>query len=373
MKPMRTFVLTLMTTALVTTAALAQPHRGRDNDRPRPAHRRDDRGDRDRRGLRDRGPRDRGPRDRQADRGRPPRETPPPRLEQVLRQLDLTESHREQIDRILQDARRAGRRRRTEAAEAFHEAMCDLRQAHHAGDDEAFDQALQRLEALRDQRHETLQDIREQIEAVLTPEQRERLDRLMGPGGRFDAFVKAVEAIDLQGDQERKVRDIAADADTQAKAQPDLRRKGRIYRQAHETIRDLLTDEQKDHLQRRLAMRMRRRRIQRMFADLNLTAEQRQAVEAIHAEVREQVTDTDSPQARRGALREGHRRIITEVLTDEQRRQLREQMRDRFGPGEPRGPRDGRRDGRRGPRDGRRGPREGDRGPREPSDEEAGE
>ncbi|NLF32401.1 MAG: periplasmic heavy metal sensor [Planctomycetes bacterium] len=361
MKPMRTLLLALTTMVLVASAASAQGREGEGDgvDRLRPARRPDAGGRREGRGRRDPGGQATRP-----GRGDQPAQPPAPRLEQVLRQLDLNERQRVQIDRILREAREQGRQQRTEAAEALRQAAEALRQARRNGDEEAAEQARQRLQALREGQQQTLQNLRRQIAAVLTPEQRERLDRLMGPGGRFDAFLQAVRAIELQPAQQRQIRQIAAEADAGARTRTSDEEKARTYRQAHAEIMDLLTEEQKDALRRQVAQQERRREMQGVFADLDLTAEQRQSVERIQAEVREQVASTDSPEARREALRQGQRRIITEVLTDEQRLQLRRQMRDRFGPGagpEDRpAPREGRREGQRGPREGGRG----DRGPR---------
>jgi Spy/CpxP family protein refolding chaperone len=342
MKPMKTLLLALTTAALAATAALAQPRMGDgggDEDRPRPARRRDGTGERP--GREGQGSQDPSTRGRRPGPATQPAEAPPPRLEEVLRQLDLNERQREQIGQILREAREQGRGRRTEDAQAQREAAEALRQARRDGDDETAEKARRQLQALRDRRQETLLDVRQQIEAVLSPQQREHLARLMGPGGRFDAFLEALKAIDLQPAQKRQIREIAAEADAKAKTQTDNPEKVRIYPQAHEKIMALLTDEQKEALRRQIASRERHRQTQAMFANLDLTADQRQAIEKIQAEVRQKVDNADSPQAQREALREGQRRIVTEVLTDEQRRQLRQQMQERLGPGGERAPREG--------------------------------
>jgi len=372
MKPMRILLLVLTTTTLAATAALAQPRMGGvDGERGRPARPREGMGERDVR--RDRRPAERPRSDRRRDRDMAPGEAPPPRLEEVLNQLELTERQREQIGQILRTAREEGRAARMDAAAERREAMDALREARRSGDEEAAEQARQRLQALREGPRETLQDVRKQIEEVLSPQQREKLDRLMGPGGRFDAFGEALKAIDLRPVQKRQIREITAEANAKAKTQTDPRDQGRTYQQVREKIMDLLTDEQKDQLRREIALQQRRRQVQAMFAGLDLTAEQRQAVEKIQDEVREQVEGAETPQAQRRALREGQRRIITEVLTDQQRQQLREEMARGFGPDErPDRPDDrpdrGPRDDDRGRRDDRRNRRDGDR-PRPRQDE----
>ena len=101
--------------------------------------------------------------------------------------------------------------------------------------------------------------------------------------------------------------------------------------EAFAKIRDtVLTDEQRKKLEE-----MRKRFMRRPSPgglaprELNLSDEQRKTIKEIIADARGRATEADSHEARREIFRAAHKKIVEEVLTDEQRTKAKE-LRDRW-------------------------------------------
>jgi len=245
------------------------------------------------------------------------------RLQQVLAQLELTEVQKTKIAAIVAE--------HNAPMQAAQEAM---REARRSGDEEAIQAARETLRKLQAERGGgPSRKLLRRIAAELNKTQRERFLYLMGPGGPFAELLTTLRTMELEPAVTRKIRQIAARAKAAARMKTDDKEKAKVYDEARKKIMNLLTDEQKAELRRKIAARNRGGRGgAAMLEALNLSAEQQEAIAAIRAEAEEG-----------GNPRAVFRRIFSEVLTDEQKEQFRRQMQQR----RPRGGGEG--GGRRGP------------------------
>ena len=179
-------------------------------------------------------------------------------------QLDLTEAQSSQIEAI-----------RTETRSQM-EAVLTPEQRETLADSDSLKAGLRALDLTdeqRDQIRSLKEDSREQIGAVLTDEQRQQLSEMRGRHGR-GGRGRLLESLDLTEAQTAQIETIRSDARAQMAA--------------------VLTPEQRAELGDGEMGR-------RAWRTLDLTEEQREQLKAIHEETHEQ---------------------IDAILTDEQRQQL---------------------------------------------------
>jgi Spy/CpxP family protein refolding chaperone len=196
------------------------------------------------------------------------------------------------------------------------------------------------------------------IEAVLTAEQLEELEQLresipwetgrpgggylgIGPRGPFagpDAIPPVLEALDLTEEQETLIAEIREKARTDAAAAETREARREIMQTAHDEILSVLTDEQIEKLEQlcpRAPWELGRGYLgigpRGPFAGpdgippaleaLDLTEEQKTAIEAICEEARTDAEAAETRQARREIMQAAHDEILA-LLTDEQIEQL---------------------------------------------------
>jgi len=223
-------------------------------------------------------------------------------LQDAVKQLKLTGEQAEKAAAILKaDA---------EARQKLNQEM----RAAVQGEDQAA------RTAVRDKVRALDAKTKEQLGAVLTREQKARLERMTGPGGGFDRFVDMVEKVSLTAEQKTKVAEAikAADADAAAKADEAPR----IYQEAAAKITALLTDEQKAKLNQLRQAQMLEAQVDRMLENVALTAEQKAKVQTLLEKAQKDAAAAEDAQARRAVTQKLMESIRNDVLSEEQRSKL---------------------------------------------------
>jgi Spy/CpxP family protein refolding chaperone len=267
------------------------------------------------------------------------------------------------------------RQRQTET-QRIHEAawehmawLCgalDLTEEQQAAIEEIRDNARQAAQEAEtpEARREILQAAHEEILAVLTAEQLEKLEQLRarvwqgrggpnGPRGNREYMGWLCGALDLTEEQEAAIEEIRDSAREAAQDAETAEARREIIQAAHEEILALLSPEQLEQLEQLRAKMWQGRggpggpRGNREFGAwlcgaLDLTEEQQAAIEDIRADAVEAAQDAETPEARREIMQAAHEEILA-VLTAEQLEKL-EQLRAKVwhGKGGPWGPRGGR-------------------------------
>ncbi len=170
------------------------------------------------------------------------------------------------------------------------------------------------------------------------------------PGGRPDRpGRRALAGLDLTDEQKAKIAAIHKEAAERIKAEvltAEQREKLKKMRKRGDRRPGSKGDQRPGPQGDRRPGRPGKRRAgpgRRPFAGLELTDAQKEKVAAIHKEAAEKIEAAETPEEKREIRRASWRRIADEVLTDQQRKELRER-REKFrgeGRGEGRG---GRRD-----------------------------
>ena len=167
------------------------------------------------------------------------------------------------------------------------------------------------------------------IEAVLTPEQAEKLQQL-----RDDGAARGFAGLDLTDEQQTAIAEIRENARAEAQSAETREARRQIMQAAHEEVLSVLTDEQIKILdQRRARANWGRGGPGRghigigprgpfagpdgPLAALDLTEEQKTAIEAIREQAGTDAEAAETWQARRQIMQTAHEEVLS-VLTDEQ-------------------------------------------------------
>ncbi|MCK4602495.1 MAG: Spy/CpxP family protein refolding chaperone [Phycisphaerae bacterium] len=244
-----------------------------------------------------------------------------PFMEQLTKGLELTDKQVEQVRQIVKTHRQAAANFRKEHAEELKAIREKLKKAGKEGDAEALKAAREEKHKLLKQRKKLHDDMTAQLKEVLSEEQFAKAKGFFAKHmqRRHDMRIMAVlRKLDLSKEQRAAVKKIWDEAKAKCKEAED-RNKAEIMKAAMEQIKkDVLNDEQRDEL--KLKEMMAKRGDHRgPFQRLNLTDEQREKIRRIMHEARD--------------------RIEKEVLTEDQRKQLRKCVGPR--PGKPHGKRKG--------------------------------
>lgn len=222
-----------------------------------------------------------------------------PRIKQMMDKLDLTDEQKSKMKDI-----HAETRKKLEAAET------------------------------RQAKGEILRESMKKMEEVLTPEQLEKLKKMAHRKGPGRGKGMGMMGLDLTKEQQDKAREIhqkyrkqLAEAKTQ-EARKEIREKMR------KELSGILTDEQKEKMTERFQKQGRggRGKGRLPLKELNLTEDQQAKIKEIHQQGRKKLSQTSDPDQWEEIIRET-RRKVHDVLTDEQREQLREKMQKRFRDG----------------------------------------
>jgi len=259
------------------------------------------------------------------------------RLRELFQSMDLSDQTEAQVRQIFETQRQAVMNWARENDGKFVELRKKLQAARKAQDKEAAEAAMKEVKELGKARKQLHEDLMNQLKEVLSKEQMVKVKKFftdMRRRGRPGAMMlRAIRRLDLTEDQKAATRKILDSAKAQARKADDPGQKGEIMRAAFEKIRkEVLTDEQRKKLDE---MRERRDRGPRGgllgLRGLDLTDEQTEQIQAIHKEAREKAEAAETRQARREIRREAIKKIVEEVLTDEQRQKLRDRREQRGG------------------------------------------
>ena len=185
--------------------------------------------------------------------------------------------------------------------------------------------------------------LHEDIEAVLTDEQLEKLQQL-----RDHEVKRPFEALDLTEEQKAAVEEIREKAKTDAEAAETREARQEIRQAAREEILSVLTEEQIAKLEQLREERPRGRgrpgkgRIgigprgpfggpdgpPPVFEELDLTEEQKAAIKEIHEQAKTDAEAAETRQARREIMQAAHEEVLS-VLTEEQIEKLEQLREDR--------------------------------------------
>jgi len=167
------------------------------------------------------------------------------------------------------------------------------------------------------------------IEAVLTPEQVEKLEQL-----HDDGATRGFAALDLTKEQQTAIAEIRENARAEAQAAETPEARQEIMQAAHEEVKSVLTDEQIEKLEQ-LSRGMPRGRggpgkghmgigprgpyagPDGPLAALDLTEEQEAAIADIRENARVEAQAAETREARQEIMQTAHEEVLS-VLTDEQ-------------------------------------------------------
>ncbi len=245
------------------------------------------------------------------------------RIVKLIEEMDLSGKEESRVMEILDAHRQAARNWWTEngqKARALHEK---IRAAREEGDAETVRETREELHELTGGMREIMDNTRDQLAEVLDEDQMALLGRALGVRRRAAARAHhALAGLDLTDEQAEQIREIMSDARERAgDVEPAERRE--IMREAFEKVRDeVLTEEQRE---KAAAMRKRAQAFG-MFRGLDLTDGQKEKIREIMSDARERAREADDPAERRDIMREAHKRIVDDVLTDDQAEQFRKRM-----------------------------------------------
>ncbi|UCG48680.1 MAG: hypothetical protein JSU94_02675 [Phycisphaerales bacterium] len=175
---------------------------------------------------------------------------------------------------------------------------------------ELLKQAQSRQEA-----RDIIEQMREDIRAVLTPEQLEALKECLRP----DKPVTCMDQIGLTAEQIEAIDAIRKAALEALKEAESPKQARDIIEQMHQAIEDVLTDEQLEALRQCL----RPERPVNCMDQIGLTPEQVEAIDAIRQAALEALKDARGPREVRAILDQMYEDMMA-VLTDEQLEALQE-------------------------------------------------
>ena len=198
-------------------------------------------------------------------------------------------------------------------AEARQKLNQEMRETFRGGDQAARTAVRDKIRAL-----DTKTKL--QLGAVLTKEQRAKLERMTGPGGAFDRFVAMVEKLSLTATQKTQLAKEVKTANTDAAAKAD--EAARIYQGAATKVTGMLTDEQKAKLEQLRQAQQLQARVDRMLENVTLTEEQKAKVRKLVEQAQKDSMAASDRQARREVMQKLTESVRNDVLTEEQRSKL---------------------------------------------------
>lgn len=262
-----------------------------------------------------------------------------PRIEKVIKDLKLEGDKEAQVKQILQTHKQAVENWQKENQPKMQELRKDMQAAREAKDQEKLKSLRADQQKLMESRTALQQDLFKQLGDVLDKEQMETVKAAMAPRGPAAEFgpMRGLRNLDLTKEQQEQAKKIMDDARDAARKATEPAQRMKIMQDALEKVKtDVLTEEQRKKFE---ATQARRGDMFRRIADLNLTDDQKKKIEDIRTETEAAVKDAKTPQDRREITRAAFKKVVDEVLTDEQREEMKKNR------------------PARGPRDGRGGPR----------------
>jgi len=269
------------------------------------------------------------------------------KLEKLLESFNLSEDELARVKQIFDTRRQADANWRKENAEDFKDIRDAMVQARKDGDSAAMKGAQERMKKLTASRKGASQEVFVQLSEILSKDQLAKVKGLMSPksgagshllrGRTLNAALEKLDLTDAQKSEIKKIQD-AVDAEMK-KARTAMKEaktrdekieisKGlsRTTRDAWDKIKAILGEDLTARLQQiagEMAKNARKRNDP--FAGLNLTGEQKEKIAAIRKSVREKMRGARDAEGRRAVIAD-MRKEIDDVLSDEQKAQLKERM-----------------------------------------------
>lgn len=254
------------------------------------------------------------------------------RIEKLIESLELTGEKEAKVQEIFKTHRQemADWRRQNKARrEVLRKALKEAREAL-----QNIRGRMRELAVERKQRHEKLLT---QLQAELSEEQIAKVKKHFARiwrhrrAGRFPGahrwagrFPGTLRKLDLTDEQKEAVKKILGEAKAQAKEAESPKAKAKIMRAARDKIAsEVLTAEQREKLAA-MPKCCAKGHKGRMFVGLDLTDQQREQIAEIRKDAGEKAKAAETRQEKRKIMRAVREKIVQEILTDEQRKQLRE-------------------------------------------------
>jgi Spy/CpxP family protein refolding chaperone len=264
-------------------------------------------------------------------------------LEEVIKELQLTQKQEAQVRQIMETHRKEVANWSKENQAKLEELQQQIKAARDASDTQKQKALAEKRAELFKSRMEITDKTMKQLGEVLKEEQMAKVKAAMERGGRAGAgrmhgaagtrpvrpewgrrpglapMHGAFESLNLTEDQQAKVKEILEQAGKEARA---------VMEAAWKKIAEqVLTDQQGKQLEQ-LGKEQAAKRMDAFLArlkKLGLTAEQQQKVDQIMAEARANAEKAQGPEAKRQVFREAFGKIRDEVLTENQREQLKKE------------------------------------------------
>jgi len=267
--------------------------------------------------------------------GKHPGANPKAVFDKVLKSLELSEEQAQRVEQIWTTHRQAVENWTKEHQGQFKELYAQTRKAKEDKDTEALRAVREKMRKLTESRKRVAEDLFKQLGGVLNDEQMAKVRRAMhhrGVARRPNRMMAAFKDLDLTEEQKARMKAIREETKGLLEKAKTREEKGKILRESFSKAGEVLTEEQRRKLKELIK---RQRRQHDPLAGLDLTTEQKKQVEAIRKEMREKMADAKDREARL-AIHKEMREKIGQVLTDEQKKQLRENIakrryRDRSG------------------------------------------
>jgi len=260
-------------------------------------------------------------------------------MERLAKELDLNEQQKAKVAEILKAHHQAMMERRKELAPKMKELHQQIREAQEAGEKEKAESLRAEARKIMEGQMDSAEKLRKDLAAVLSEEQTDKLmahlRRAHARGLVAEHLKAAMSKLELTDDQKQAIRKTMADAKAEAAKAEGWEAKARIVTQAHGKIMStVLTEEQRKKLEQ-----MHEGFRQRVFDMLKMTDDQKAKAEAIMKQAFEEARKADDPKKKMEIIRSAHKKVFDEVLTDEQREQIkkhgdRTRQRPHGGPGQ---------------------------------------
>jgi Spy/CpxP family protein refolding chaperone len=254
-------------------------------------------------------------------------------LKRMKEELKLTGEQETQLRQILETARQTAIDWQKEHEEELTTLWEKFRKARENQDTEAMRELGAKFRELFEPQRTVWEDFAVKLKEVLTEEQaakaQEMLRRRRSSGV---APLSALRNLKLTPEQQAKVNEIIRTARAKVAEIQDPADKRKKMQQADEAAmkkieEEVLTEEQRRQLDR-YRRRMRTERDPgRMYQGLDLSDEQQERINEILQKAATEAAQAENGQDRQEKWRAAHRKIVEEVLTDEQQRKLRERSR----------------------------------------------
>ncbi|HUT57127.1 MAG TPA: hypothetical protein VNA25_04550, partial [Phycisphaerae bacterium] len=204
-----------------------------------------------------------------------------------------------------------------------------MREARTSDDKEQAQKAREQMTKLTADRAKLNENVTKQLSEVLTKEQMEKVNQFLAPRGRqgnqpWMQVMGALRRLELTEEQQKKVEALRKEATEAARKAENPQARQKVMTDMVEKIKtDVLTAEQRKKLEEIIKQQPRRGAgLPRFLEQLNLSDEQKAKAKAIWDEALKKAGEGNR-EDRGKAMQEAMKKISEEVLTAEQREQMK--------------------------------------------------